>query len=65
MWHVIWHVIAGLALLIIGVCWALLFIIMSVFASDKEVNPLTFVMLGLAAIGAIAAVFGIWLMLFL
>jgi len=65
MWHVIWHVIVGLALLIIGVCVAFLFFIMSVFASDKEVNPLTFAMLGIAALGAIAAIFGIWLLLFM
>ena len=65
MWHVIWHVIVGLALILIGVSSALLFFIMSIFASDKDVNRMTSTMLGLAAVGAIAAFYGVWLILFL
>ena len=65
MWHVIWHVIVGLTLILIGVPSALLFFIMSIFASDKDVNRMTSTMLGLAAVGAIAAFYGVWLILFL
>ena len=66
MWHIIWHVIAGLGLIVSGVSVAFFCIVFSAFGGDSPgAMSGAYVLWAIAAVGAAAAICGIWLVLFL
>jgi len=62
MWHIVWHVVVGLGLIVIAAPSIFFLFIMSIFTTDKGgVNDMTGVMWGVIAVCAIVALVGLWL----